>query len=279
MAFEILSKNIKINKKTVISFPDKTIKSFIVGFSDLNLTYEENRDHHVREIALNIQSELSNSNTISVTPLVVMNDNTGHRIPDGREITISIAAVVDSANTNVKMATDVAENESVETDATAVFAYPALTYFSTRYEGGDHHLAELSSSVSLSNKGGTSFKLNGSTKMKDIGVNRGVAEPERGSVIISKAENIGITCTPLSSLDAEKTETANRLANAATKRIFFVNDFKVKYSEGEDHHVKTIRIALGYENNKVTYTAMLEDISGHVTNIGKNYVNGFMITV
>lgn len=284
MSIVLETKEVPINQKTVIPFSGigekENILSYIVGFSKLTLTYGDD-DHHVREINIRIESELSGNQSIAVTPKAVINDDSGHSIDENAMIGISVAAIAGSRIPNIKMATGVSRGEVINMGSSAVFAFPALTRSELRYVDDDHHLAEYTASVSLSNVGGDSFKLSGGSMMKDDGSNRADGEKEEGSVIISTVDGTayGMAYSTLYSKDAGKEDFI--FDPDAYNYAFFVNDYNVEYEDGDDHHVKTIEIGIALNGNNASYTATLKDDSGNETTVssGGNYVNGFVLGI
>lgn len=124
--------NLNASEEFDVGFHIKPNAGFLVGFSDLIYTYSDKKDHHVKEIALEINSSIIGTNKIRVNVNADMIDNGKNQSKTCEDsyITISVFAFSD--------------DELISTDRVT-----ALTAFKVGYGDTDHHLQEYGASVNL----------------------------------------------------------------------------------------------------------------------------------
>ncbi|KAK8890999.1 hypothetical protein M9Y10_028201 [Tritrichomonas musculus] len=159
----------------------------------------------------------------------------------------------------------------------ATYVKTALTYASTKFPKEDHHLNDLK----------------GKSLIQDHGKNYGDGDV-LGSVFIYNGDNRNVLCAIF---DSNKIHGSGRISFGSIEKNFnpddymlacFINQYKVTYGVGKDHHLLEIEESVqvdkrklicedGYAFVRVSLESHLTDNGKHIIDIPTNSISGFFV--
>lgn len=138
---EVLSAEIQTNKTHIFTF-SQTVVQYMIGFSKIVIQYP-NRDHHVKEVTIDLTHSNQSNNEILVTPKLVMKDINGNNESNQSTIIVVVIATIGYGNANIYLLNNVKPDlEYVTPLPTASFVKSAIISSTVQYPKIDHHLCK-----------------------------------------------------------------------------------------------------------------------------------------
>ena len=288
---EILSAVINTNEKYVFTF-SKNVQQFFVGFSELEVHFYD-RDHHIRDIEIDIQNTQKSDNMVIIRPLVRITDRHNTCESFRSYLNVVVIALVGEGDPDVYMLNRVKVDENFELPWDKLtFIESSLTYTKVYYWDTDHHLAKYYSYVYPDSEENP-YLIRGRTLMTDRHTRNqnGIVSAD---VIAYNGIDSHVLCRDFTSNDVGKNGSVcfgNKPQNFNPddyKLACIIRKFDISFQKYTDHHLYQIKLQSNVENDKlfekdgkiyanVNLTAYLEDSSKNRTDISHNELKCFII--
>lgn len=276
MNMEILSAEIKNNKTHIFSFTE-TVVQYMIGFSKFVINYPD-RDHHVKEISINLTNIHQSNNEILVTPKLIMKDGSDNHETDQSMITVVVIATVGYGNPNIYLLNNVKPDINYDLPLQSIsYIKSAISTTKVEIPGYDHHLCKYFSYTSLTSDYNT-FMMKGDTFICDHGNNSG-----RGQILASAficySIDQRIFCADFSSETIGNSgticlgEMPQNFNPNDYKFGIFVSEFHLSFgTEKDDHHVYKVEVSAEVCNGEVIQNEICAKINlkSFLTDNGKN---------
>lgn len=288
---EIRSAVINTGDQHSFSFSQK-VQQFFVGFSELEVHFYD-KDHHVRDIEIDLQNAQKNGNEVAIKPFVRISDRHEKSESFRSYINVVVIALVGEGDPDVYMLNRVKVNENFELPWDKVtFIKSSLTYTKVSYWDTDHHLANYYSFVYPDSEENP-YLLKGKALMTDRHV-RNQTGIVSADVIAYNGIDSNVLCCSFSSNNVGKYgsvcfgDKPQNFNPDDYKLACIIRGFDISFHGDTDHHLYQIHLKSKIENEKlfekdgkiyakVDLTAYLEDSSKNRTDIGHNELRCFII--
>ncbi len=284
MALEIQAKKIMMGNEATFTFSDSMGTNYCLGLTTVKLEYGS-KDHHVAVLEVQLKTQVNN-NTITVTPDLMMRDNSGS-IADSSisyVVVTAIAAIGNNSQDFFSQGIILGINDGESSTITGLSSsniYTSLGLldgFDLIYNG-DHHVKRVNVGSGII-PNGNSFSVTSIAEMNDnSGNSASVAHTIDAGYFISYTEEPGVEIkTNVISNGSNDNITVN-FDNPIEKAYVIMDGFNLEFS-GHDYHVKNILAGTIFDtdttsddfyitsndnNTSITFpaSALIEDNSGH----------------
>lgn len=294
MNLEILSAEIQTNRTHIFSF-SQTIVQFMIGFSKIMINYQ-NRDHHVKDISIDLTNSRQSNNEILVTPKLIIKDGSGNQESNESTITVVVIATVGYGNPNIYLLNNVKPDLSYELPLQSTsYIKSALSNTNVGFPDIDHHLCKYFSNVEVTREYNT-YMIKGDAFICDHGNNSGRGQI-LASVFMCNSNDQRIFCADFNSQSIGDSGTVylGELPQGFKPEDFqfgaFLNGFHFSFgSNSDDHHVYKIEASAEIYQGKIIQNQICAQVNlksfltdngkkGELnkSNIPHNTVSGFII--
>lgn len=294
MNTEVISAEIQTNKTYIFSF-SRTVVQYMIGFSKCVIHYPT-RDHHVKEITIDLKHSNQSDNEVLVKPILIMKDGSENIQSEESFVTVVVIATIGSGNPNIylmnNVKTDISYSVPVES---ASYLKQALMFSTVQFPDIDHHLCKYCSNAESIFDFST-FMIKGDSFISDHGNNSGRGQI-LASVIICDSTDQRVFCADFSSETIGNSgaiylgEMPPGVDADDFQFAVFLNGFQVSFgTDKDDHHAYKIEVSAEIskkeiiQNNfcaEINLKSFLTDNGKHgevnKTNIPHNSVSGFVV--
>lgn len=296
MNIEILSHRIPVNESYNFQFSD-TVQRYMVGFSWCKIEYQEGKDNHAQEIAINLQNAINNGPVVTVTPELVLHDKHYSSQSRTSSIEVVVIAKVGTGNDELYIRNGIdAESECQLPFDNITFLYSSLLHCKAYYSTKDYHVHKFNSSVQPSTND-KNFILHGKTRMNDVKkhASNGVTI---GNIIAYSGKSRNILSAPFDSKRSGKLFSidigkAPRDFNPDNCQVgCFISGFSLSFGSHVDHHIMSLELgcnlvhpSISVKNGNVYLEAAINAVmldkhfNGYGEIIPANELSGFFILV
>lgn len=267
----------------------------MIGFSKIVIQYP-NRDHHVKEVTIDLTHSNQSNNEILVTPKLVMKDINGNNESNQSTITVVVIATIGYGNANIYLLNNVKPDlEYVTPLPTASFVKSAIISSTVQYPKIDHHLCKYLLKTESSFEYNT-FSVKGESFLNDRHNNKGNGQILASAIICNSIDQ-RVFAADFSSETIGESGIINigdlpqGFQSDDFQLAVFLNGFQVSFGDdNDDHHVFKIEASAeicekkNIQNEicvKLNLKSFLTDNGKHgelnKTNIPHNVVSGFVI--
>lgn len=200
MALETQTVTVSFNQSTTVSFSD-TIQQYVAGLSGFLLTYGDGgTSYSVQTMTLGVKVTSVSGTTITVAPLLIMTDGTGHFVDGSSYAIITIVAYTGSCNNPNLLLINNTQNNPVPIPSTALAAIPVLTGFTLSYaDNASHYFQFLKGDIEMI-QNCNSIVVSGQVSMFDNTNHYGNPAAISGGLIINCDPSLNLTVSSVSGL-------------------------------------------------------------------------------
>lgn len=268
------------NKTVTFDFPDKVL-AYVVGVTYWKFSFG-NDDHHVKTLALSIDTNQPTSTQITASITAKLDDDSGHGIDNGGStVHVSCIAVLTAADGNITLASatgipsDSSSSAIALPSSTLSIGSSFLSGWSLK-QGGDHHVKTFQTTAGFK-QNGNSGQISSQAQMIDTSGNFADGSINGGLVAASTAET-GILAKALTNQQTSSSQTVDFGQALGADAAVMLQSLIVSFGK-DDHHVKTIGggcSGWSIDGTKVKLNdaqAFITDDTGHVQSNGDSSVS------
>ncbi|MFP8966583.1 hypothetical protein ACKC9G_08415 [Pokkaliibacter sp. CJK22405] len=290
MPISIKTQTTAPNRNVTFDFDDSVL-AYVVGVSYWDFSFG-NDDHHVKELALSIQSNKPTTRQVTAQVTAKLDDDTGHGINSGAStIHVTCIAVTGSQDANVAL---VNEDGIASGSESPAFPLPSnsLSIGAAFLSGwdlkqnADHHVKTFSTSAGLA-QSGSMGQITGQAHMIDTSGNFASGWINGGALTAATTEN-GIFAKAQTNKQTDASfavDFTDELQGKTIKEAAVLLQSLTVTFGSDDHHVQTIGGGCsgwqteGTAVNLDNARAFITDDSGHKQNNNDSNVSVMVVVI